>query len=578
MDAVPAAAKPEQAPRRITSFDIENLKTPLNINGIRYLPDPSPYPGPYIFENLARRYRNEAWFQTLNLEDKNTKTGLEDIENDGDIVMQSREDLFPHLTPEKDGWAFYDQLWKRLIDYYVAYKVKNGKEPEWFAGLDVETQRLLSFEEIWNRHEDFPPAYRFPPLYYGGVNAFAMEGRSMFEDLDDVFNLRRLNNIKQFGYKQDPLPIQHHLRFPLNEMHYSRFRHVYSAAAIANLIGTNLGLSPEDMKILLIAATTHDYRTPAGGDTTKNFVDPDLFDEDKHYNEIFETEEWKDFAKKHGITREQEEKLYRTILGEGVLGKLLDISDKVTYVSSDVDLYLNAPYFANVYRKEREAPTFIKKVDPGYEDIKQITEFDGQVGNIWDLVEIVDGEVVISDGKKLADFLRIRAMMFKELYWSHYSRFFYEVFIGRVTRHLWEQGLVSKEDLLKGVDSTLNGKLGVFLGVGPFRMTWEPETSDIRKFGSIQEAENFARTFNDNPEFIAIVDNLQVTPNSATQSFGVRKDGKVMPFNEAFPEEAARIQGIMNSIKSTNVYVLSFEDLRIYPNFRSKLKEIFRIQ
>lgn len=555
---------------KITSGDIENTHVPIHLNGLVYLP--SPISGPYTFSRIGKIFSRQPWFEELSLSEKDFRSGLEEIENDGDIFIKSD---FSGSLP-KDEESLHEELGKRLVDLYTYYKISNkGQDPTWFKGLDPETQKFLSFESIWSRHHDFPPVFRFAPMLYAGINCFAIEDVEKYEDLDRTFNLFRLTMIKQFGYKQDPLTAQLEKRQRINSFNHQRYRHVFSVLALANLMGSNLGLSPEDLEILQIAAVTHDYRTPAGGDTTKNFVDPELFDEDLHYNEIFQTEEWKKFVEKYGISKEREDKLYRTVLGEGILGKLLDIADKTTYVSGDADMYLNAPDFQGFFRTGENTGGYDEMDNPGFQAIKSITNADNSVCNIWDSVEIIDGQVVFTNGTKLANFLRLRALMFQNLYWSHYSRFFLETFVGKITRHLWDQGILTKEILLEGNDSTLNSYLQEFIGLNIFLLPDAPKKSEIRSFNNLEEAEEFARSFDSDVTRIAIVDDVQTLPDPATKKFLVRKGGEIIPFNEAFPEQAEEIGKIMEAIKMISVHVLSFDDLKIPESHRAKVKAIF---
>ena len=567
---------------RISSRDIEGLATPLNLNGILYMPRASFDPETY--QRIGRKFSDQPWFKALGVEKDDWRSGLEDIEfegiiNDGDIMIESHNYFSSLGRMPQDEELFYDELGRRLVDAYVFYKYENnGKSPEWFALLDPATQRTLSFQEIWNRQTDFPPYFRFAPMLYSGVNCFVMENVPMYEELNKVFNLSRLAGIKQFGYKQDPLTTQHEIRMRINSFNHQRYRHVFSVLALANLLGTNAGLSQEDLRLLQIAGVTHDYRTPAGGDTTKIFVDPEIFDEDKHYNEIFETKEWKEFAEKHGITKAQEEKLYRAIQGEGVLGKLLDIADKVAYVCGDVDMYLNAPDHMAFFREGENTGGYDEMGNPGFQAIKSITKSDLEVCSLWDSIEITEDKVIIADSERLARFLKLRALMFRELYMSRYSRFFFEMFVGKVTKHLWDEGILTEEILLATDDGGLNSYLGKFVGLRMFLLPDQPKESSIENFSNVKEAIDFARRFNDTPDRIAMVDDIQVLPDSGTRKFLVRKKGKVLPFNEAFPTEAGEIDEIIDSIRQINVYLLSLNDLKIPQSHRDKVKQIFRIE
>ena len=104
--------------------------------------------------------------------------------------------------------------------------------------------------------------------------------------------------------------------------------------AIARLIGYNLGLSQIALQHLSVAALTHDIFTPAGGDSTK-LLYPAMFDEDANYKDLFVTAGWKTLQGKYSF---DEQLILQTVQGKLYFGQILDLADKLGYVSRDARL------------------------------------------------------------------------------------------------------------------------------------------------------------------------------------------------------------------------------------------------
>lgn len=409
-----------------------------------------------------------------------------------------------------------------MADFYFQYRYKNkGQDPDWFLNLDAETKKVLSFESVMNNEDDFPFHLRFSPLIYAGINHYVIENTAMFEDISRVFHLWRLTYIKQLSLLRDP---ESATRVGADDFFHTRYEHSFDVLAVANLLGTNAQLSKEDLMIFQIAAVSHDFRTPAGGDVTK-LIDPEAFDEDKHYNEIFETEEWKTFAKKYSISKQQA-KLYDTVQGKGVLGELLDVADKLAYVARDTDMYLNKTMRVFHFNGMVNG---VATYDGGssIQVIKSALESNPLVYSLWDSVEVVNGQVVIANTEKLTDFLKFRALLFKELYYNYSGRFSVYMFAKKVIKHLYDSGQLTPERLLEVGDFDLMMDLDKFLG-SPFLLLAKPEVV-------IEECENR---------------------------------------EEALKKE---IDSLMDSPTFVNVYIITLKDLNIPESHRAKVKEIFKI-
>ena len=556
---------------KIKSADISSADRLIHLNGIVYIPRPQ-------FDHqtkskIGKEIYEKPWFKKLLVDNHDFKSGPENSMADLRNILRSAHGDIETEESKEDG-SFYAELCDKLVDFYLKFKYENnGEDPVWLGEVNIETRKFLAFQLFANKSmDDFPPYLRFSRMQYAGINSFAIENVSMFEDLHDVFKLGRLQLIKQLSLLRDPASaiIGGGEDFP-----HTRYGHSFDVLAIANLLGINAKLSLEDLRILQIAAVSHDFRTPAGGDVTK-LIDPEAFDEDKHYGEIFETKEWKAFAKKYGISKEQEEKLYQVIQGEGVMGKLLDLADKLAYVARDADVYLNE-IMRVIDIKEMEDGAVSYNDKPELQSIKNILESDPLVCNVWDSVEIINGQVVVTNVQKLSDFLKLRALLFKELYYNYVGRFSVYMFAKEIIKYLYETGKLKQKEFLEGGDSMLMAYLEKFIGSQMFPILTKPRNAVVERCLNIKEARKFAASFNNDSEKIAIIDDFSPISNSGTNKFKVKNNDKIVSFNEAFPEEAGKIDSLMVPPLFINVYVMTFKDLGIPRSHQEKIKDIFRV-
>ena len=580
----PRPSFPEPKPRtieqtkkeKINSTDIKDADKAIHLSGMIYIPEITLKPG--MIGRIGKMASEQPWFKEL---EKDTEFRSKDP------MRKAMRDLYDAMGEKetqdmKKGESFNVEMGYRLIDYFFQYKQKNeGRDPEWLSFFDTDVRKCLVFEYETDCIHKKAPWLLSSPIPYAGINTYAMESEEMFSDLSETFNLWRLSRIKQLAYKRDPFPTEagEKERYQ-NEFPHNRLTHSFDVLAVATLLGTNAGLSPEELKILQIAAVSHDFLTPAGGDTVK-MIDPEAFDEDKNYNKIFETEEWKNFAIKYSISKEQEKKLYETVKGEGISGKLLDIADKTAYVARDIDVVLHWMVRYVGFVNEKNKKILYEDKNPGFPRIKKILKLDPLVCGVWDSVEIIDGRVVITNPERLARFLELRTYLFKELYHNPYSRFFLDKFIERMAGYLYKnkdlEEHLDENFFFENDDTSLDGRIGEFIGNDLFVNFSGLNSSEIKKCESLEEANKIAKKYNDDPNTIVIIDDWQIAASPSTRKFLVKKDGKVLPFNEAFPEEAKNIDGIMNSTKQIHVQIISLNDLQIPQSHRPKIKEIFRI-
>ncbi len=378
-------------------------------------------------------------------------------------------------------------------------------------------------------------------------------------DLFDHLDLHRLFQIRQLACLTDPVNRRDRPHNMSLGFSHSRGLHCINAAAIMGVIILN---NPElrPMTNLLIAgAAIHDALTPALGDTTK-LVDLKKFDEDENFKKIFSRPGWSMIKKKYGL---DEVALDSMIKGQGLPGALLDIADKLSYTSIDVEAFIDAGFeYSELFKKAGliifNHPDFIQAV------IRSI--------------RIRDGEVIMG-AQALNRFLLVRAIMFRELYYASEARFLEYAFAKKMVQYLYSSGAVSFAELLSKTDSWLEDIIKQFFYCDHLPMFFEK--SRIVDFASLADLEKFvrrARRQNLLDDFIVIPDDFPSRTSSGVDKFKVLSQGRVQKFSEAYPDQAGVISDILQIPEKFSLSLISLSDLHVpahkYAEVQVKLKKV----
>ena len=342
---------------------------------------------------------------------------------------------------------------------------------------------------------------------------------------------------------------------------HNRFCHVLDVYTIANLIAHNLRLAPQLVLTILTAAISHDALTPAGGDSVK-LIDPPAFDEDKNYHALLQGEGWENFRQRFGVDRDL---LIRTVLGEGLLGTILDIADKTAYTARDTLAYLGT---ARPAKDARNTHMYA---------IADIVRSDPYVCALWQSAYMFQGRLVFGDKERLSRFLKLRALMFRGLYYNPFARFF-EYLVGKgVVKYLYLKGSITRAELLQNGDWWIERKIDEALeSEYVLRSFHNLERSRIEEYPDIRSAKSRAADFDGDDAAVVIIDDFGSATKSATQKFFVRKGRLALPFAEACTDEAEEIDDIMHFPKRVRLFIFYADDLCLSPKGRQKLKDILR--
>lgn len=332
----------------------------------------------------------------------------------------------------------------------------------------------------------------------------------------------------------------------------------------SSLILANNGFKAHDIALTQVAAVSHDSLTPAGGDTTKG-VDQAAFDEDKNYADLFKNlpadqrRDWQQIMTKWNLS---EEKLAEIVQGKGVLGRVLDIADKISYVANDVHQYLNMSILPDTVVAQ-----------PDFQKIESLASRKDAVCGLWSDV-VVDGEqVYFSSPERLADFLVLRGLMFRNLYQNPQARTARHVLLSATTQALYRTGKVNSAEFINLIDDHLVKNIGTEL--------WGEGEADFRDLASdklpIRREECYTKV-----QAIDIMrelgkENLIVVEHWAGTSDGSKlltkgSDGKIAPVREVLPELKAELDSIFSYTNDYNVMAVPFAAIGAKPEAEKMLR------
>lgn len=442
---------------------------------------------------------------------------------------------------EKDlGPMEYIHEFFHRIDYQYTI---HSSEFNLFKLLPKEVQRYVA---SFNTIKNCDPYAILPFMPYAKFGYIILED-GITHDTIKTFGLERLKGIRQLGFMLNPI-IHREQKFTSVEFDFKQTRGLHSldVAAFLRLIVDNNPDNSIDKYLIYVAAISHDALTPAGSDTTK-MINFELFDEDTHYGELFEKPDWKILKEKYNL---DEEKLKDIIMNKGISGEFLDIADKIAYVARDVLNFLGLINGIGEKHKNK-----------GLRELEKLLKTHPDFCDIWKDIKIHEGKMVIENGEKLGIFLKVRALMYAELYYNPDSRFLEYMLSKKVTKFLFESNQITRDELLEWTDYDLEKKIDGFLG-SKYSHT-DLKKSIYKKYENEEDRQKDINELKSNKSFIAIPDDFKCTTKTGVNKYSILKDGKVMIFKDAYPEIANEIEEIMKTSPGFGLYTISLEDLGV---------------
>lgn len=193
-----------------------------------------------------------------------------------------------------------------------------------------------------------------------------------------AFDFSRLNGVKAVSY----LIRRSYPDFAYDEGLHTKLDHSLKTAIITEEILRINNATEEQIQKGIVGALLHDIGHPAFADAAQKINKKELKEED-HWQDQVGEKGW-NFLKKNGIDPKG---LDETVHGKGIIGKVLDIADRIAYVT---------------------------------EDSHAIDHSEGQFGEIFKTVGVdwESEQVYFTDHTLLSCFLLKRFFMFREFYTS----------------------------------------------------------------------------------------------------------------------------------------------------------------
>lgn len=437
-----------------------------------------------------------------------------------------------------------DSCFRKLGDAFNQARL-NDQESSWFKHLPLEIFRRLEFEYLsWA----FDPRI-LPELTYAGVGCIVADN-GLIEATVKNLDLGRLGGVRQLGSLHDPVISNNPWRDRGTSFVHTRLQHSFEVCIIATLIGKRCDLDSQSLDLLRVAAMSHDCLTPAGGDTIKS-VDPETFDEDVHFPKVLEREKWQEVRDRYCI---DENLLIQTILGNGLLGSILDIADKLAYVSTDLAMFLD---------KNPPGHQAWEDFQETYDRIRWLLNRNSLPCSVWECAELCNGELVFTDTERLGDFFRMRAIMTRILYNNAASRFEEAAFISLVAKELYKQGVITRDSLLNMTDQQLFHIMGVALGIAWFDsdlvLGQDPR---VETFTTLKEAREFERGIvKSEPGIMTHYERAPKPSTDCLRKFKVLDNGKAKPLSQVCPFVLWDVKQILSNDKPHWVYMYNLGDL-----------------
>lgn len=467
----------------------------------------------------------------------------------GDLLLLPRETDVPYesaralelvgaLPPSPSGGKIYSNMEQvlHIKARYDAERTRLGREPGWIADAPMALMRWLRLQFAIQEEA----AEIVLDLPYTGIS-FAIKDDGLHFDLCRACNVWRLSGIRQLGFLQAPSPNHDCLGSqPLSDG--TRYLHTTDAMAISTLIAHNLALPESLYNTVRAAAILHDIGTPAGGDSVK-LVDVQGLDEDLNFRAILARHEFGPVFERYGIDHDT---LCEAILNRGLAGEILDIADKLAYTGRDIH---QTRHHISIGARSG--------VQPGLRTLEQHLERYPEVCSIWDCVVEHDGHAVFTEPARLAAFLRVRALMFRELYYHPRARFA-EFLVSRlIVKALFRRKLVTPASLREMTDEELVRLMETEYGTGPysFGRICDEDTSRVRSFATLEEARGFVATLKEKGTMFAVIDDDRKSIKTGTH-LRVVVGGRVSAFSEACPGDAREIQELAQLYPMVRVYYL----------------------
>lgn len=414
-----------------------------------------------------------------------------------------------------------------------------GSVPEFTCrdGIPDFTYRRLSPEQNPDRpeyhHEPRPfniwcARPNWHPIPFTGL-AYSVKYGGMLQYANAQFGLERLAGVRQFDWKASLYDPQ---RKPFDRFRYG---HSFDAAAIANLICDRNAhaLDMQTRRTTAMVSLLHDILMPAGGDTVKGIA-CDL-DEDRDFDVFIKSDAYWEACCRYDLAWEGSIPIAKE---ESAAGIIKDIADKIAYVSRDAACVLHACR----HLSDEEIGEIA--------EIRAIIRRRPDVCAVWEDVTVQGDQIVITDISRLADFLTLRALMFKLVYQHPDTRTGALVINYCILEHLFRTGQLTVQQLRtmrdEDIDRDIIDRYAHKFGLLECRREQfaDIEAAMVRKASLLRKGVIFS-----------FLEDFRFLPGYAT-NYLVPSPLGPRPFRLMYPEMASSIEQICNESRGVRLTYL----------------------
>ncbi len=291
--------------------------------------------------------------------------------------------------------------------------------------------------EDFTTGDDWFLARAFLP-YTNGL--FWLEGTfGIAHQLGWVVELQRLMRIKQLSL----------LCFPVRQgepscsidFHHTRFLHTYDVIVHGLLCAHNAGIKGKDLIALEIALAIHDLFTPACGDLMK-FVDFKRFDEDARLTKLLDHEPYVTMCAHFEIDPKEPIRICQE--RNCALSRIRDFADTLAYTARDLSALMG--YFESGTAMTQTQIYENPEDQALLQELLRYRHDKSDFALLFEGIELDErGNLVFKSADRLKTFLRIRAILFRILYYNRQTRNV-EYLLGiRLVKMLLGKGILTLE-------------------------------------------------------------------------------------------------------------------------------------
>lgn len=419
---------------------------------------------------------------------------------------------------------------------------ESGRGRRWIRQLPTALQQIILRDRYL--FDGTMDGHGIAGLQLAGFDAFIRDDDNLLHQVETAFRSNRLAGIHQWGYLEYvTLNTNDRWLVITDRSPHSRQIHMRDAYALMCLITHNARL-PQWVRIVLrVAALTHDVFTIAGGDSMK-WCDPEGLHEEKLYASELAQTGWSELAQRLNLPVPQAtELLIETVQGRGRYRHALKLVDWLAYLTRDAEAY-------------RQMPQISIDAERTHAHICGRIAAHPRLCGLWDDIYIEDDHVFFTDVARYEALAEVRMLLYHELYLHPRMRYLEYLMASVVGKALYENGQITKTDLLHWSDHNLDRvfcealdvpsltELHQIIGHPSLELYKTPEE------GLRREAELLARGVH-----LVFLENLSTLRIKPGIDFQVRTTGgSIKPFHDVRPGTADDLQRCSTLVWPVRLY------------------------